>query len=109
MAPDKKNRDTDQSGVQEPETTPAEERGERIDTGKAIARGGKEEGRVPGAEPSAAGDSPEQTRKRIAVADALKRLGEQADPDSIITAVKTRDGIDLSAEEVATIRRELVG
>ena len=37
-------------GVREPETTPAQERGERIDTGKSIARGGKEEGRVPGAE-----------------------------------------------------------
>lgn len=34
----------------EHETTPAEERGERIDTGKAITRGGKEGGRVPGAE-----------------------------------------------------------
>jgi hypothetical protein len=33
------------------QTTPAEERGERIETGKTIARGGKDEGRVPGAEP----------------------------------------------------------
>lgn len=30
-------------------TTPAEERGERIETGRRIARGGKEEGDVPGA------------------------------------------------------------
>lgn len=29
---------------------PAAERGERIDTGKAIHRGGKTEGKVPGAE-----------------------------------------------------------
>jgi len=39
-------------GVQKPETTPAQERGERLDTGKAIARGGKSEGAVPGAEPA---------------------------------------------------------
>lgn len=39
-------------GVKPPETTPAEERGERLDSGKAIARGGKTEGPVPGAEPS---------------------------------------------------------
>ncbi|QVL30556.1 hypothetical protein KIH39_17065 [Telmatocola sphagniphila] len=31
---------------------PAEERGERLDTGKTIARGGKHDGPVPGAEPS---------------------------------------------------------
>jgi len=31
---------------------PAAERGERIDTGKQIARGGKEDGAVPGAEPA---------------------------------------------------------
>lgn len=35
-----------------PELKRAEERGERLDTGKAIARGGKESGRVPGAEPA---------------------------------------------------------
>lgn len=39
------------SRVDHPDTTPAEERGERLDTGKAIARGGKEAGHVPGAEP----------------------------------------------------------
>jgi hypothetical protein len=30
-------------------TTPAEERGERIETGRQIARGGHQEGDVPGA------------------------------------------------------------
>jgi hypothetical protein len=35
--------------VQQPETTPGEERGERIATGKTIARGGKTTGDVPGA------------------------------------------------------------
>lgn len=38
--------------VQKSETTPAQERGERIDTGKTIARGGKTTGHVPGATPS---------------------------------------------------------
>jgi hypothetical protein len=35
--------------VQHPETTPAQERGERLATGKTIARGGKTTGHVPGA------------------------------------------------------------
>jgi hypothetical protein len=35
--------------IQVPETSPAEERGERIATGKTIARGGKTTGDVPGA------------------------------------------------------------
>ena len=34
------------------EEQPAVERGERIDAGKTIARGGRETGRVPGAEES---------------------------------------------------------
>lgn len=34
------------------EELPAVERGERIDAGKTIARGGRETGRVPGAEES---------------------------------------------------------
>jgi hypothetical protein len=32
-----------------PETEPAQERGERLDTGRTIARGGKTSGEVPGA------------------------------------------------------------
>jgi hypothetical protein len=40
------------------EDDPAVERGERIDTGKDIARGGKEKGKVPGAT-----DESEQDRK----------------------------------------------
>lgn len=38
--------------TQVPETTPSEERGERLATGKTIARGGKTTGDVPGAMPS---------------------------------------------------------
>jgi hypothetical protein len=41
---------TPPSGQDHPlEEDPAVERGERIDTGKTIARGGKERGHVPGA------------------------------------------------------------
>ena len=47
------DRKTPQGGrVDEPETTANQERGERIDTGKTIARGGKEKGRVPGTDES---------------------------------------------------------
>jgi hypothetical protein len=45
------NAGEERSGIDEQETTPAEERGERLDTGKTIARGGKQAGPVPGAEP----------------------------------------------------------
>lgn len=38
--------------------TPAEERGERIETGRDIARGGQQEGTVPGA----TGDDPTDPR-----------------------------------------------
>jgi hypothetical protein len=43
----------DAAGVKKPETSPDQERGERIDTGKAIAQGGKSGGHVPGADPDA--------------------------------------------------------
>lgn len=40
-----------QDDRQSPEHEPAVERGERIATGKAIARGGRDSGFVPGAQP----------------------------------------------------------
>jgi hypothetical protein len=49
--------------MHEPETTPAQEWGERLETGKLIARGGKEEGHVPGAEP--AGESTREDSGRV--------------------------------------------
>jgi hypothetical protein len=45
-------RPVDQSGVDKPDTTGAQEWGEKHDTGKTIARGGKTDGPVPGAQPS---------------------------------------------------------
>jgi hypothetical protein len=44
--------------TQQEATTPAEERGERIETGRDIARGGKQSGSVPGA----TGDDPKDPR-----------------------------------------------
>jgi hypothetical protein len=40
--PDPTHRASESSGVKAPETTPAEERGERLDTGKIIAHGGQD-------------------------------------------------------------------
>jgi len=45
-----------QTTSQPVETTPAEERGERLATGKTIARGGKTTGHVPGAMPASGRD-----------------------------------------------------
>ena len=45
--------ETQQDERQSPEQEPAIERGERIATGKAIARGGRDSGFVPGAQPDA--------------------------------------------------------
>ena len=49
LAPPKNTPDDADHPVEE---DPAVERGERIDAGKTIARGGRETGRVPGAEES---------------------------------------------------------
>lgn len=48
-------------GTECPETEPAQERGERLDTGRTIARGGKTSGNVPGATGS---DETEADQKR---------------------------------------------
>lgn len=111
----------DNPGVHEPKTTPAQERGERLDTGKAIARGGKEEDHGPGAEPARPSDEVKaamppappgempgrDVRKITAVADAVTRLGEQADHAAVAAAVRSDAGIDLTIEEVAAIRAEM--
>jgi hypothetical protein len=55
-------RPSEASQAPEVATTPAQERGERIVTGKTIARGGKQHGAVPGATESSA--SPPQTDAR---------------------------------------------
>ncbi len=121
MKPEQQKRERDRPGVHEPETTPAQERGERLDTGKAIARGGKEEGHVPGAEPARPfkeikaamppappGEMPgREVRKITAVAAAVTRLGEHADNAAVAAAVRADAGIDLAIEEVAAIRAEM--
>jgi hypothetical protein len=47
--PEKQNRSPSGTTTQDSETTHDQERGERIATGKTIARGGKTTGHVPGA------------------------------------------------------------
>jgi hypothetical protein len=101
---------------------PAQEWGERIETGKMIARGGKSTGHVPGATeqkpaatpseivtpPAPPGESaPEAVQKTQAVADALVQLGEDAGPQQVAEAVKAQTGIDLDPDEVVAIRAAL--
>jgi hypothetical protein len=58
--------------------------------------------------PAPPGESaPEAVRRTQAVAEALTRLGEDADPKQVADAVKTQSGIDLDPGEVATIRDAL--
>lgn len=62
MSEDRKpDREKDEDRDRPPEDQPVEqeaavERGERIDTGKDIARGGKRQGHVPGATPQPTGE-----------------------------------------------------
>jgi hypothetical protein len=51
--------------------------------------------------------SPEGARRLQAVADALTRVGDPADPQCVAHAVKVRTGLDLDPGEVALILREL--
>ena len=110
------------SNRQREQTQPAEERGERIATGRAIARGGKDTGHVPGAteHPPTAGQpqvvmppappgesSPEAVQKTQAGADALAQLGENADPKRVAEAVRVQAGIDLNPGEVTQIMAAL--
>jgi hypothetical protein len=98
------------------QTQPAEEWGERIATGRAIARGGGNTGAVPGATehtttksevvvpPAPPGESePEAVRKTQAVSDALAQLGGNADPQLVAQTVKSQTGIDLAPDEAAKI------
>jgi hypothetical protein len=54
------------------------------------------------------GDLPQATEKVLAVADALARLGEQADPGRVAEEVKAHQGIDLHPEEVEVTRAALL-
>jgi hypothetical protein len=92
----------------------AQERGERIETGKAIAHGGKSSGKVPGAEatvmpPAPPGESDRRSvEKTRAVSDALARLGDEADPEDLAEQVRVATGIDVGVEEVASIKSEIM-
>jgi hypothetical protein len=96
---------TERTSVNPDETTPAQERGERIETGKDIARGGKQAGHVPGAEPhhGAAADR-SAVEKAKAVREAMALIGDEADPEDLARRVRASTGLNLTAEEVAAIR-----
>lgn len=108
--------------AQQEETQPAEARGERLATGRAIARGGKSTGDVAGATeqtpaeppsgvvmpPAPPGESaPEAVQKTRAVADAMIELGENADPKQVAEAIKAKTGVVLESSEVAIIQATL--
>src|SRR5262245_36292929 len=91
-------------------TQPAEVWGERVAKGRTIARGAKNGGAVSGAMDEAAKvehanvvappappgeSSPEAVQKTRAVAQALTRLGENADAARVAEAVKADAGIDI--------------
>lgn len=95
---------------------PAQEWGQRHETGKAIARGGKSAGAVAGAtdqqtaqaqvlRPAAPLEEspPEAVEKTQAIVDAAAHLGDQADPQRVADAVKAKTGIDIDLDEVAAI------
>ena len=108
--------------AQQEETQPAEERGERLATGRAIANGGKSTGVVAGATektpaeppsgvvmpPAPPGElAPEAVQKTQAVADAMIELGENAEPKQVAEAIKAKTGVVLESSEVATIQATL--
>jgi hypothetical protein len=50
---------------------------------------------------------PEAVRKTKAVADAVGRLGKQADPQRVTEAVKAQTGLDIDPDETAEIQNTL--
>jgi hypothetical protein len=54
------------------------------------------------------GDLPQAAERALAVADALTRLGEQADPGQVAEDVKARQVIDLQPKEVEVTRGALL-
>jgi hypothetical protein len=59
--------------------------------------------------PAPPGESPPEAVAQIrAVSEALTRLGDRADERALAAHVKSATGIDLSTEEVAAIRGQLL-
>jgi len=92
-------------------TQPAEEWGERVATGRAIARGGKKEGAVPGAVEQAPTNRPNtvkgEHKKMDAVRKALARLGENADDAALQEAIKVESAVELDLDEITTLRNAI--
>ena len=120
MAKSSRQRKKESFRSEREETQPAEEWGDRIATGRAIARGGGSAGMVPGATehpegksdvvmpPAPPGESnPEAVRKTKAVSEAVGRLGKQAAPQRVTEAVKAQTGLDIDPAETADIQDTL--
>jgi hypothetical protein len=59
--------------------------------------------------PAPPAESPPETVARIrAVSDALTQLGDGADARALADHVKARAGLDLSADEVGALKRQLL-
>ena len=59
--------------------------------------------------PAPPGESaPQAVQKTKAVAAALSRLGQEADPRKIAEHIKAREGLDIEPDEVAAIQSELL-
>jgi len=85
-------------------TTPAQERGEEIETGMAIARGANTQPGRP-APPSAAERF--ESEKTRAVGEAMAFLDDGAAPDLLARRVKAVAGIDIPIREVEGIRARI--
>jgi hypothetical protein len=116
MTDTSKTEKVSQNAVEQPQ--PAEEWGERTAMARMTASGGKTSGAVDAtadrlagqgqpvvvALPAPSGESsPDGVRKTRAVANALTRLGEIADPKRVAEAVRDEAGIDINEAEVAQI------
>lgn len=115
-----KRRKADQQQSQREHVQPSEEWGERLATGRAIARGGKKSGAVPGAVEQPAKTAPGATRPALgddasserqqhiqAAENALRQLGNDADAQRVCEAVRRQTGIELDPDVVETVRRRL--
>jgi hypothetical protein len=94
---------------------PAEERGERIATGRRIARGGKTKGAA-GATAGADGSHSDPVapldpslssdeQKKQALAIAVAQIGEHASPAELADIIRKQVGIEMSESEVAALQQ----
>jgi len=94
-------------------TLPAQERGERIETGKAIARGGRQTGDIPGANTQPGRPAPLSGAERYAcekttaVGEAMGFLDDDVAPEILARRVKAASGLDVPIWEIEAIRARI--